>query len=104
MAAAAVQAGTPAVVDATFYHHSMRDLFSRTAQDCRCGIRFILVAASEALTRERLSRPRPDSEADFGVYQSMKHLFEKFEGPHLLLHSKNDNVEEMIEVALKYLG
>lgn len=103
MAAAAVRAGKPAVVDATFYHHSMRDLFNGTARDCHCRIHFILVTASEAVTRERLSRPRPDSEADFGVYQSMKDLFEKFEGPHLLLHSKNDNVEEMIEVALKYL-
>lgn len=91
------------VADATFYHHSMRDLFSGIAVRHHAHIAFILVMASEILSRRRLAKPREDSEADFGVYENMKLLFEPYANEHLELHSGTDNVSEMLAIATKYL-
>lgn len=102
-AAASVNQGKDVLVDATFYHHTMRELFIQTALQNRCPIRFILIVTSDALARERLSRARTDSEADLSVYQSMKPEFEKFTQPHLLLQSEADNIEQMLGAAVDYL-
>lgn len=95
--------GRDVVLDATFYHHTMRELFTQAALQNRCPVRFIVIVASEALVKERLSRPRTDSEADLGVYQTMKAQFEKFTQPHLRLQSEADNIEQMLTVAVDYL-
>lgn len=102
-AGALVSQGKDVVVDATFYHHSMRELFTQTALQNRCPVRFIVIVASEALVKERLSRPRTDSEADLGVYRAMKAQFEKFTEPHLRLQSEADNIEQMLAAAVDYL-
>lgn len=102
-AAALGSQGKDVVVDATFYHHTMRQLFTQTALQNRCPIRFIVIVASEALVKERLSRPRTESEADLGVYLAMKAQFEKFTQPHLRLQSKADNIEQMLAAAVDYL-
>ncbi|CAG5017861.1 hypothetical protein DYBT9275_05861 [Dyadobacter sp. CECT 9275] len=95
--------GETVIADATFYHHAMRDLFSGIALKHNCRIVFILVIASEELVRERLAMPRAESEADLGVYQSMKGLFEPYLNEHLILHSGTDNISEMLTLATSYL-
>lgn len=102
-AAALISQGKDVVVDATFYHHSMRELFMEAALQDQCPVRFIVIVASEALVRERLSRPRTDSEADLGVYQTMKAQFEDFTQPHLRLQSEEDNIQPMLAAAVDYL-
>lgn len=91
------------VVDATFYHDSMRELFYRVARDCSSGICWILVTASEALVRTRLGKPRVNSEADFGVYQKIRDQFEEMTMPHLTMESKNDNIKSMLTKAIAYI-
>ena len=102
-AAALISQGKDVVVDATFYHHTMRELFMEAALQDQCPVRFIVIVASEALVRERLSRPRTESEADLGVYQTMKAQFEKFTQPHLRLQSEANNIEQMLAAAVEYL-
>jgi predicted kinase len=102
-AATLVKRGKDVVVDATFYHHSMRELFIEVALQNQCAVRFIVIMASEALVKERLSRSRIDSEADLGVYQTMKAQFEKFTQPHLRLQAQADNIEQMLLAAIDYL-
>ncbi|TLV02433.1 AAA family ATPase [Dyadobacter luticola] len=103
MTARQLDRGQPVVADATFYHHIMRDLFSEIASKHYANIAFIEIIATEALIRQRLASPREDSEADFGVYESMKGLFEPYTTEHLELHSGNDNLSEMLAVATAYL-
>jgi predicted kinase len=91
------------VADATFYHHSMRDLFSGVAAEQQGRITFILVKTSEDLSRQRLAKPRVDSEADFDVYESLKSKFEPYKTPHLELYSGTDNILEMLSAASIYL-
>lgn len=96
--------GNTVVVDATFYHHSMRALFMDAAEQNKCRIYFIVIEASEQLVKERLAQPRQDSEADLGVYQSMKTQFERYAQPHLRLQSEADNIEQMLAAAVEYLS
>ena len=95
--------GETVVADATFYHHAMRDLLSGIASKHHSRTAFILVIADAKLVRERLSIPRADSEADLGVYESMKELFEPYLDKHLVLRSSTDNVSEMLTLATSYL-
>lgn len=91
------------VVDATFHHHAMRDLFEGVARDHHCAIAFILITTSEQLYRRRLAKPRRDSEADLGVYESVKALFEPYSNDHIEIYSGTDNISQMIAAATDYL-
>jgi predicted kinase len=99
----AVEKGQNVVVDATFYHHTMRDLFIELARMHHTPLHVFLVEAKEDLIRERLTQPRELSEADLGVYQSMKAKFESMEIPHLVLQSGRDNIGQMLQSATDYI-
>ena len=64
---------------------------------------FIEVRAEESLIRERLKRPRKDSEADFEVYKKIKKQWEPLDEDHLILQSTDDNIKEMLEKTADYL-
>lgn len=91
------------VVDATFYHHIMREMFLRLAEGYKKEIRLIEVVADEAIIRERLKRPRKYSEADFAVYERLRDDFEGITMPHLVLESTDDNLKEMLKSAIMYI-
>lgn len=88
------------VLDATFHKKSRRDLFTDHANE---PIRFIEIYADKEVIIERLNKPRPDSEADFQIHQMIKQEWEPLEEEHLQLQSTNDNIDEMLRKALKYL-
>lgn len=91
------------VVDATFYLITMRELFLHLAKKSSVPICFILIEASEQLTKERTSRSREDSEADFDVYKKLKAQYEELGQPHLKLESTNENIERMLKAAIHYI-
>lgn len=99
----ALEAGRGVVADATFYHHSMRDLFQELAKQHSCPICLVLVHAEEALIRKRLSAPRSDSEADFKVYRYVRDQFEEITSAYLNLESTNDNLDDMLSKAIAYI-
>jgi predicted kinase len=95
--------GKSVIVDATFHHHAMREIFVRLAQEqSTTTIRFIKVEADESVIKQRILTPRPDSEADFTVYQKLKLQDEPLLIPHLTLRSEG-SVEEMVNTAVQYL-
>lgn len=55
------------------------------------------------MIKEILKQKRIDSEADYKVYKMIKAQFEPTQHPDLTLHSRNDNINEMIDEALEYL-
>ena len=95
--------GKPVVVDATFYKQAMINIFLELARTHLVPINFIKVQANEALIKERLSKPRKDSEANYDVYLKIREQFEEIKVPYLTLQSENDNVDEMLKVALVYI-
>jgi predicted kinase len=92
------------VVDATFYHPAMRDIFLTIAQLRNIDICFIQITAKESLIEERLKKPREDSEADFQVYKNIRDQLQQMTNPHLNLESTNDNIESMLDEAIAYIG
>lgn len=88
------------VLDATFYKSKSREpLMAKN----RGEVFFIEIQADEDIVKDRLKKNRPYSEADLGVYQLIKQLWEPLEGPHLTLQSTNTNIGTMLETALQYL-
>lgn len=102
MAVGAAGKGRPVVLDATFYTQALRTAFRRTLEDTG-RIAFIEVMADEGLIRERLRRPRRDSDANFEVYKEIKELWEPLPEPHLVLRSTNENIESLLDEAMEYI-
>jgi predicted kinase len=100
---AVVRLDDDVVVDATFHLAKERQLF-REAIEPETSLYFIEVRAQEELIRERLAKPREDSDADFAVYVSIKTEWEPEDREHLELWSDRDNLEEMVRLALEYMN
>ena len=91
------------VLDATFYKNAIRKRFIKKVQS-KTHIKFIEVRAATSLIKNRLKNPRKDSEADFGVYKKIKLSWEPLPDQHLILHSTNENIADMLEKAKDYLN
>lgn len=90
------------VVDATLSDRSIRtDFVSKIKQIA--PVYFIQVIADEELIERRLSRPRNNSDAGFDVYKKIKNTWLPFEEPHLVIHSTNDNLPEMLDAVSDYI-
>lgn len=100
----AIEDNRDVIVDASFFHHSMREMFVRLADAYNLVIYVIEIVADEKLIRQRLQRPRKYSEADFAVYEKVREDFEGITMPHLTLESTNDNLDEMLKTAMRYIN
>jgi predicted kinase len=90
------------VIDATFYRDNIRKKFTEEAKGID-PIFFIEVKAPASLIKERLQKPREDSEADFEVYTKIKMAWEPLMEDHLILHSRDYNIQDMLEKTADYL-
>ncbi len=99
----AVRDGKDVVVEATFYRKEMRDMFSMLARLLHQKEVFIRIVSQEDLIREHLSRPRPDSQANFSIYKQLKGQYQDLEGDHLVIESKADNIESMVRKGTDYI-
>ncbi len=88
------------VLDATFHKKSTRELFTKNTKEI---IRYIEVWADEPIVKDRLKKSRPYSEANYQVHQLIKQEWEPLEEDHFRLQSTNDNIEDMLLRAMKYL-
>ncbi|HOY07244.1 MAG TPA: AAA family ATPase [Saprospiraceae bacterium] len=98
-----LQSGKTVVVDSTFYKESIRAPFRRIALALNVPIYWIEVVAQEEVIRERLQHPRPDSEADFSIYQKIRDAYEPLSEPHLTLHSDEGTPEQLTALIGAYL-
>jgi predicted kinase len=92
------------VLDATFYKEQIRRRFEVKAKQFNTPIYFIEIKATEAVIKERISKDRPDSEADFHVYLKVKDCFDPVLVEHLTLHSDQQNLSEMLNQALTFIN
>lgn len=94
--------GGKAVVDGTLYSEAIRVPFEAVAQDCGASVFRVQVRAQEATVRERLQKSRPDSEADFAVYEKIRDQYEPWLLPHLELWSDSDPVDALVTTLYQY--
>ena len=79
--------GISVVVDGTFYRLELRQPYNKLAKHTGIPIHWLLITAPEALIRERVSKKRKYSEADFEVYQKIKNSWEPFKSKVLKINS-----------------
>ncbi|MCB0571375.1 MAG: AAA family ATPase [Phaeodactylibacter sp.] len=101
-AKAALRENQAVIVDGTFYHPSLRAPYRQMSADAGCPLHWIQPEAPEALSRRRVSRQRPHSEADYDVYLSIRKAWVPLEEGHLRL-SSDESPEQMVDKALAYL-
>jgi predicted kinase len=94
--------GQHVVVDSTFYKESIRQPFRQLAADCPVPVRWVEVCAQESTIKERLKNPRPDSDADYAVYEKIKNAEEPLPEPHLTLWSDAMPLQTMVDTILEY--
>lgn len=99
-----IEKGKDVVIDATFYHHTMREMFLHLAHGYNVPVRVIEITAAESIIAERLKTPRKYSEADLNVYEKVRDDFEEITMPHLILESTNDNINYLLDSAVEYVG
>lgn len=90
------------VVDVTLSDVAIRREFIRRLRKI-ASVYFIEVMATEEIIKDRLATPRKDSDADFDVYKKLRSTWFSIEEPHLMLHSTNDNIAEMLDAACDYI-
>lgn len=103
-ARAALLRGQRVVVDSTFFKESIRAPFRQLAADCGQPLYWVEVQASEQTLRQRLKQDRPDSEADFEVYQKIRRQFEPLPEGRLLVDTDQDSPESAAVKIQAYLA
>lgn len=96
--------GKTVVVDSTFYRESIRNPFIELATACHITLYWIETTASEAVLRQRLSQPRPDSEADYSVYEKIKTQFEPLPKGALTIHSDEEDLPAAVAKISNYIS
>lgn len=94
---------TSVILDATFYKNSLRLPFYKLAKQLNCPCSIIYVSAEESLIKQRTSKSREDSEADYSVYLKLKDLFEPIDKPYLTLESTDNNIDTLVSTTLTFL-
>ena len=95
------KSGETVIVDATFHKAERRSQIAALSKVAK--VVFIEVKAEEEIVKERTSRDRDYSDADFEVYRKIKAESEEFTQPHLVLESTNDNISNMLKTAHDHL-
>lgn len=88
----ALSEGKPVVVDSTFYKASLRKTFEELAAACGQKPMWVFATAPDTVLRKRVSKPRPDSEADESVLEKIKAAYEPLEMPHLTIYTSKSSV------------
>ena len=97
-----LEAGETAVVDSTFYRENIRKPFELLAVRMGAPVFRVEIRATEETIRRRLQTPRPDSEADFTVYENIRDAFEPWESPFLTLWTDAVPLEDLTEAIFHY--
>jgi predicted kinase len=91
------------VVDATFSLRQYRAPYLNFSKEHRIPLKVIMVTADENSIFQRLQHSRPDSDADFKVYQKIKAEFEPIDMEYLKLESDQYSLDTMLERGISYL-
>jgi predicted kinase len=99
-----LQKGRNLIVDATLYKNVLREPFEKLANQFNIPIKWIELKADEATIRQRVSKKRKYSEADFEVYLKIKAVYQPVAQNHLVLWSDVLSLDEMIDKAQEYFA
>ncbi len=90
------------IVDTTFYQQKTRNEFEALAKKYSSKIYWIRTTANEKTIQKRVAKKRPDSEADFQIYQLIQKQFEPIKMEYLEIKTDNDAIEKNIKRVVAY--
>ncbi|MCC6725897.1 MAG: ATP-binding protein [Saprospiraceae bacterium] len=91
----ALALGATVVVDSTFYRASLRKPFEEMAAQFALKPLWILATAPDETLRQRVAKPRADSEANETVLEKIRAQFEPLEAPYLTIDTTQGSAEEL---------
>lgn len=100
----ALMEGKTVIIDSTFYKETIRAPFRALAEACGAPLRWVEIQTGEQRLKERLSHPRPDSEADFAVYEQIRDQFEPIPEARLILSTDLETPESAAFKIQQYLA
>jgi|SRR6056297_1127923 len=95
--------GADVIVDGTFHLSRRREQLEKLSNEENKKIYYIEMKAEEKIARKRLKKSRKHSEANVDVYEMIKNEFEPLNKDCLELWSDNDDIDEMMNKAEKYI-
>jgi predicted kinase len=99
----ALASGETVVVDSTFYRASLRNPFELVAAQLGQKPLWVLATAPDEVLRQRVAKPRADSEANEAVLEKIKAEFEPLEPPFLTIDTSSGSAEELAEAIDKHI-
>jgi len=101
-----LEEGKKIVLDATFYRKKLRDAARKLAKKTESRFYIIECVTHENLLRERIfarGKEKAESEADLGVYEKVKVVFEPIGEKHLVVDTSKA-LEKQVELVFGYLA
>jgi len=92
------------ILDGTFYTASIRNTCIEQIKLPGSEIKFIEVKADKDIIKERLSKKREESDADYHIHELIEREFEPYTKDHLILYASNDNIDQLLENSISYLA
>ncbi len=99
----ALLAGRNVVLDSVLHREAVREPFRRVAAECGTPCYWVLLHISEETARQRLAQPRPDSEANFEVFEKLRAEWEPIQGHHLVLQADAMSQEDLLDAICQYV-
>ncbi len=103
-AQAALSAGSDVVVDSVLHREAARKPFRQVAAQSGARCFWVHLRIEAATARERLAHPRPDSEASWEVYETLRAQWEALPYPHLELQADAMPVEALTDAIHQYVA
>lgn len=91
------------VIDATFTKKQWREKFLSLPDKIPCRILCFVTQASDNTVKQRISRKRKDSEADFKVYRKLRKESEPFPENFVKIDTDNSSDDELMKIICGYL-
>ncbi|MCF8245853.1 MAG: AAA family ATPase [Saprospiraceae bacterium] len=100
----ALGTGKTVVVDSTFYRAELRKNFAELAENQGVKLKWILAIAPNETLLQRVTAPRPDSEANEAVLKKIEAEFEPLEQPHFTVDTSKSSPEAIADAIHNYIG
>jgi predicted kinase len=97
-----LQAGRDVVMDSVLQREALREPFRRVAAECEAECRWVHLHLHDDTARQRLSHPRPDSEATYEVYVKLRDEWEDIAAPHLSLQADDATLDDLLSAVRAY--
>ncbi|MEO1258603.1 MAG: ATP-binding protein [Bacteroidota bacterium] len=91
------------IIDATFYKEIFRKPYQLMGEQFDVEVKWIEIFADQETIKERVSKKRKYSEADYEVYKKIKEDYEPLNVAKLILWSDQLSVEEMVAQTVDFL-